>query len=671
MKSLHLQLLGGFLARDSSGQTIAIAGSKAALMLAYLALRPGEPRSRERLIALLWSDRGEAQARGSLRQALWSLRRAFQEFEPSPVMTESGAICLNRTCFETDVAQFEALLKEGTPDSLKKAVDLYKGELLAGVRLRDAAFEDWVRGERERFHDLAVDACAKLIDCQLNAERPEDAAGTARRLLAIDPLQEAAYRALMEYYAGKNQLSLAVKQYQVCREVLRRELQMEPDAETEELLLRIRRFNAEAADRPVHDAGEAVRPLVNGEPAKTVQEKPSIAVLPFLNLSGDPEQDYFSDGITEDIITALSRLRWFLVISPHSVFAYKGKAVDIKQVGRELGVRYVLEGSVRKAAERVRISAQLVDAKNCATHWAQNYDRELTNIFELQDDITQSVTAAIEPKLVAAEGLRSQNRSASDLGAWDLVMRAMARYGRMTTKDSKAAIEMLEESLRRYPDYGPAHSLLAVALLVSGHVGWIAEGEGHWSHAELAGRAGELARRAAELDDEDPWAHLALGYLAFTERQTDEAVRQYLRALDLNPNFATAYGYLGWAVVFDGQSQEAIRYFRQALRMSPHDPLKAFFYSGTGVAHYYAQRYEEAVEWARKAIRERPEFTAAHRILCASLAQAQRIDETAVAVARLKKIQPSISISWIERHVPYTDRAMDHFLDGMRRAGIE
>ncbi len=386
-------------------------------------------------------------------------------------------------------------------------------------------------------------------------------------------------------------------------------------------------------------------------------------MLPFFNMSGDVEQEYLSDGITEDIITALSRLRWFLVIARNSSFVYKGRAVDVTQVGHELGVRYLLEGSVRKSGNRVRITAQLVDAATSAHHWAETFDRELADIFALQDDITQSVIAAIEPKLVAAEGARSRRRSARDLSAWDLVIRAMAHYGRMTTEESETAIALLHTAVASHPDYGPAHSLLAFALLVSGHVGWTLESEDH-DHAAA------LARRAAHLDNEDPWAHLALGYLDFTRRQTDETIREYKRALELNSNLATAYGYMGWALAFDGQSDEAIGYFELALRLSPHDPLKAFFFSGTGVAHYLAGRYDEANEWARNALRERPDFTAASRISCASLAQAGRGDEAAEEMSRLKRLQPNISISWIEQHVPYTERCMPHFIEGMRKAGL-
>jgi len=664
LKSLRLILLGGFQVRDAAGRKIDIAGSKAALLLAYLALRPGEMQCREKLMSLLWSDREEVQARGSLRQAIWALRRALGELEPNPLVIDSDGLSLDPEAIESDVASLQQLVAEGSTNALYAAITLYRGPLLDGVRIGDSAFQDFVRNEQERIYDLVLDAYTRLLGDRSGADVGESRAEAAKRLLEIDPLQEVAHRALIRHYADKGQVGLALKQYQACAEILRQELQMEPAPETQALIEEIRQARPCAAGQTngLPPATEET-PGAAGQ-AASIQEKPSVAVLPFVNLSGDPEQEYFSDGITEDIITALSRLRWFLVIARHSSFVYKGRNVDVKQIGRELGVRYVLEGSVRKSGNRLRITAELVDAVSGVHHWAEHYDRELTDIFELQDEITQKVTATIEPKLVAVEGTRAQSRSPENLGAWELVARAMTHYGRMTTEESETAIELLRQAVAKYPDYGPAHSLLAFAILVSGHVGWILES--HDFHY-----AAELAHRAARLDDEDPWAHLALGYLAFTERQTEEAVREYMRALDLNPNFATAYGYLGWAVVFDGQSEEAIRYFQRALRMSPQGPLKAFFYSGTCVAHYYAHRYDEAVEWGRKAIRERPGFTAAHRILCASLAQAGRKSETSRAMKRLREVQPNISVSWIERYVPYTPRAMLHFLDGMRKAGLE
>jgi TolB-like protein len=407
------------------------------------------------------------------------------------------------------------------------------------------------------------------------------------------------------------------------------------------------------------------------EMAFPMPDKPSIAVLPFVNMSGDPEQEYFSDGITEDIITALSRLRWFFVIARNSTFYYKGKPVDVKQIGRELGVRYILEGSIRKIGNRVRITAQLVNATTGAHLWVERYDRDFTDIFALQDEIAQSVTAVIEPKLLEAESVHFQKRSPEDLDAWDLVTRAVAHFWRMTRAENEAAIDMLRLAVQRYPNYGPGQSMLAFMLFFSNHVGWAQAGKPYQLGAELLHQATELAHRAAELDDNDPWAHLALGCLAFAARQTDDAVREFQRALDLNPNFAVAYNYLGNAVASDGRHEEAIGYFEQALRMSPHDPLIAFLYSGMCVGHYFARRYDEAVEWGRKSIQQRPGFIPGHRVLCASLAQAGRTEELRAAVARLRELQPNISTAWIEEHVPITPRAMDHFLDGMRKAGVE
>src|SRR5262245_34461045 len=403
-----------------------------------------------------------------------------------------------------------------------------------------------------------------------------------------------------------------------------------------------------------------------GKPDSAISDRPSIAVLPFANLSGDPEQEYFADGISEDIITGLSKLRWFFVIARNSSFAYKGKAVDVKRAARELGVRYVLEGSVRKGGNRVRITAQLVDAATGNHIWADRYDGELTDVFALQDEITKKVVAAIEPKLLEAEGIRSQNRSSEDLGAWDMVMHANSLFWRLTKPEREAAGAMLKSAVERYPDYAPAHSMLAFMMLVSGNVSWSAMGrEAQVKDAEA------LATRAAELDDSDPWAHLALGYAAFTRRQTNVAAAEFQSALALNPNFAAAHGYLGWALAFDGRSDQAIPHLEEAIRMSPHDPQNAIFNTGLAVAHYLAGRYSEAIGFGRKAVQQRTAFTGGHRIYCASLAQAGQLEDARAELERLRELQPDISIAWIEKYGPYTPGPMAQFLEGMRKAGLQ
>jgi adenylate cyclase len=393
-------------------------------------------------------------------------------------------------------------------------------------------------------------------------------------------------------------------------------------------------------------------------------DRPSIAVLPFANMSGDPEQEYFADGISEDIITGLSKLRWFFIIARNSSFAYKGNAVDIKRVARELGVRYVLEGSVRKGGNRVRITAQLIDAATNNHIWADRYDGDLTDIFELQDEITKKVVAAIEPKLLEAEAMRSQSRSSEDLGAWDLVMKANSVLWRQTKTDSEAAIAMLTNATERYPNYAPAHSMLAFALLFR------AIPAGVYENLDVKSAAA-LATRAAELDDNDPWAHLALGYADFLNRRTDRAVKEFQRALEINPNFAAAHGYLGTALACDGQSDQAIVHSELALRMSPHDPQNAIFNVGLAVAHYLAGRFAEAIGCALNAVQQRSGWPPGHRIYCASLAQAGQLDEARAALNRLKELQPDISIAWIEQNVPYQPGPRAKFLEGMRKAGLE
>src|SRR6476659_8206336 len=394
--------------------------------------------------------------------------------------------------------------------------------------------------------------------------------------------------------------------------------------------------------------------------------RPSLAVLPFVNMSGDPEQDYFAEGISEDIITGLSKLRWFFVIARNSSFAYGGKAVDVKRIARELSVRYILEGSVRKGGSRVRITAQLIDAATGNHIWADRYDGDLTDVFALQDEITKKVVAAIEPKLLEAEGVRSQNRSPEDIGAWDMVMQANSLFWRLTKDEGEAAIAMLRRAVERYPNYAPAHSMLAFMLLVSGYAAWtLSELEPQVRQAET------LATRAATLDDSDPWAHLALGYVAFTRRRTEEAVQQFQRSIDLSPNFAAAHGYFGWALALDGQSDRAIPHLEQAICMSPHDPQNAIFFVGLAAAHYLIGRYSEAVNFGRNAVQHRSTFTGGHRILCASLAQAGQPAEARLALQRLKELQPEISTAWIEKYVPYTQGPMAKFLEGMRKAGLE
>lgn len=399
--------------------------------------------------------------------------------------------------------------------------------------------------------------------------------------------------------------------------------------------------------------------------ALPLPDRPSIAVLPFTNMSGDADQEYFADGISEDLITGLSRIRWLFVIARNSSFAYKGAPVDLKRVARELGVRYVLEGSVRRAGRQLRITAQLVDAVTGGHHWAERYDRELGDIFAVQDEITRNVAGAIEPRLLAAEGIRALARSAEDLGAWELVARAQTHVWRVTRSEFDAAVNVLKQAVKLYPDYAPAQGLLGFSLVFAAHMGWIGRDEGL-----LPGS--RHAMRAVALDDCDPWGHVALGYWAMMERRTEDSVAAFRRAISLNPNSAAAHSQFGRAFAFAGQYKEAMEHGELAIRLSPLDPEMALFLGVLAVASYTAGRYDQTVEFTTQALRLRPGFQGAQRLRCASLAQTGRLEEARSFFKAVRCEQPQLTGAWVRANVPYqTPALMDQFLDGLRKAGLK
>jgi len=398
--------------------------------------------------------------------------------------------------------------------------------------------------------------------------------------------------------------------------------------------------------------------------ALPLPERPAIAVLPFDNMCGDPAQEYFSDGISEDVITALSKLRWFFVIARNSSFTYKGKAVHIKQVGEDLGVSYVLEGSVRKLGERVRITAQLNDVTTGGHIWAERYDRDLADVFAVQDEITEAIVAAVEPQIYAAENFRARRKLPESLDAWDLVMRAMSHFWRVTPQDNTAAQELLERAIVIDPNYGQALGLLATSYTFGVHMGWSDKTVG-----PIAERAALAAIRA---DSEDPWAHHALGCAHLFARRLDDSIAEFETAVRLNPNFSLAHCYYGIALADNGRWQEAEEAVRRALRFSPRDPLSAIYFGAAAFAQYIGRNYEKAMQLARESIRLRGDFVGARRLLTAAAGMAGQTEVAAAALEELRRAQPDVSLAWIADRMPIKhDADREHYLEGFRRAGLE
>jgi TolB-like protein len=408
----------------------------------------------------------------------------------------------------------------------------------------------------------------------------------------------------------------------------------------------------------------SISTVENGSLLPAVAPRPSIVVLPFVNLSNDPEQEYFADGMVEEITTALSKIRWFFVIARTTSFTYKGHAVDLRQVGRELGVRYILEGSVRKAGDRVRVSGQLIEAATGSLLWAERYDRATADIFAVQDEITERVVAAIEPQLYAAEHFRSHRKPPESLDAWECVIRALSHMGQGTRGGDSEADRLCRRAIAIVPGYGQAHSLLAWVLI---------------RRAALAGdliktvlpEACAESRTALALDAGDAWAHVTHGAVLWRNRRHGEADRAFRRALELNPNFALAHALLSGALAAQGIGEEATTRAEHALRLSPRDRLVDFYASrAMKFAHFAASNYAASLVWARHMTERYPEYVPGYTWLLATAGLQGDMETAAETLSVLLRLRPHFSLTWMRENVPFSDEILERLLLGLRKAGL-
>jgi TolB-like protein len=400
--------------------------------------------------------------------------------------------------------------------------------------------------------------------------------------------------------------------------------------------------------------------------ALPLPDKPSIAALPFVNLSGDAEQEYFTDGVVEDIISALSRIRWLFVIARNSSFTYKGRAVDVKQVGRELGVRYVLEGSVRKAANRVRITGQLVDAASGGHLWAQRYEGTLDDIFDLQDRISESVVGAIAPQLERAEIERAERKPTESLDAYDHFLRGMARFHAGTQDGLDGALSCFRKAIALDPEFASAYGMAAWCVFSRSLNGGMNDAE-----QEIA-EGTRLARCAVDLGKSDAVALARGGHaLAHFSRDLDVGIDFLDRALVLNPNLAAAWFLGGYLRLFRGESEEAINRFEHAIRLSPLDSEMFRMQTGVALAHLIARRFDAASSWAAKAFHQVPVLVLPGAVIAASHALAGRTEDALSAMQHLLKFNPGLRLASLEKWLPFQRQEdLATFAEGLRRAGL-
>jgi TolB-like protein/tetratricopeptide (TPR) repeat protein len=431
------------------------------------------------------------------------------------------------------------------------------------------------------------------------------------------------------------------------------------------------RFVGDVRESPLSDipssrSARSPDPTATDGPAPNLSGKPSIAVLPFVNLSGDPEQDYFADGVVEDIIGVLSRFRWLFVIARNSSFTYKGRVVDVKQVGRELGVRYVLEGSVRKADDRVRITGQLVDATTAGHLWADRFEGGIGDVFDLQDQMAESIVGALLPQLEQAEIQRAKRKPTESLDSYDYYLRAMASFHRGTPEAIDVALPLFYRSIELDPDFAMAYGMAAWCHLWRKVNGWVTDG------AEEGAEATRLACRAIDLGQNDPVALTRAGAtLAHFGGNLDWCIALLDRAQLLNPNHAATWYIGGFLRIWYGKPEEAIERLKHAMRLSPLDSEMYRMQAGMALAHLLAGRLDKASSWAEKSFPELPSFLIVAAILAATYALSGRDEEARHAVHRMRKLNPALRISNMSDWLPF-QRMEDLSLiaDGLRKAGL-
>ena len=402
--------------------------------------------------------------------------------------------------------------------------------------------------------------------------------------------------------------------------------------------------------------------------APPLPDKPSIAVLPFTNMSSDPQQEYFADGMTEDIITGLSRLKWLFVIARNSTFTYKGQAVDVRQVASDLGVRYVLQGSVRTAGNRIRVTGQLIEAETGKHFWAEKYDRQVSDIFVLQDELTDSVLAAIEPHLYAEEGFRATAQPPEKVSTWGLVVRAIGLIGRVGHRENEEARALLQEAINSEPSYARGHAILSWATW------WAAEN--YWLPDETIGKA--EAQRYAEvalaLDPAEPWARMMLGLSLGTDAtgpQFNRALKEFEAAIHINPSFALAHSMYGWVLVNAGRFETAEQETRTALRLSPKDSFASLYELVRGLTLLTNRQYEEAYAHLQRALVAFPEIPQHHTLLICCCGYLGLKEEAMMLMSRRNRLPgaPRLTVSLVREQLR-NYRCIEILTEGLAKAGV-
>ncbi len=668
-----------------TSENILPTGRKTRALLAILALSSPRPVLRSKLAELLWSRRPEEQARASLRQEIHRLLEALNPVGNQIMHVQRDHLTLRPGTVWVDV---EEVLRAST--NKPQALTLLDGELLEDLDGVDPSFDQWLAGERERLRDRARTLAETLLR---EKDDPETVIPAAQQLLAIDRTHEGAWRALMRAYAGRGERGMAIQAYERCRAVLADMLDAQPSDETQRLLAEIRassptpvrapapptappprnepralaprelRFDARMDTRePRTEAREA-----RAEPRTVTRGGARVGVLPLQMIGTTEAEAHLSTGLADEITSALARFRWIFLVSSSSLARYATQTRDEMQIRRAFDIHFLLDGTIQRIGERLRINLRLLDLRaGNQMVWSQRFDRSASDLLTLQDEVAAEVVAQIDPEILLIEAQRVTSRPSHDANAYDLVLRAMPLISRLDKPMFMEAGELLRRAIETEPDYAAAHAWFAYWQMFLVGQGWA-------DHpAEVMAEAGRLAERAITLDPADAKALTIAGHVrAFLHHRLREAIALHERALMLNPNLAMAWNLSGVAFAYLGDLTEAERRVARYKQLSPFDPQAYFYDTARIIIALLKRQHEQAVEIGREVSQMNPAFSAACKPYLAALGHLGQKQEAEAVRARLLEIEPEFSIARFTQASPF-ERAEDreHFVRGLRLAGI-
>lgn len=660
---IQLWLLGPMQMYVVAGE-VPLAARKSRALLVYLATKRGIPVPRQTLIGLLWGDRSEDQARASLRQTLSALRKDLGEDAAKRLTTVGDSVTLAVEGVWVDADELEQASDKSSAESLESAAALFRGDLVEGLAVNEPAFDHWLAAERERIRAQMLRVLMELVSRLEQENRIEDAITHCAKALALDPFQEKMHRLLIGFYMKQGRHDAALAQFEQCRRTLADQLGVAPEQETLDLVAEVKVRRRQISGKPVVPATPAdmhdpvPQLLTVHSAAPSLPDKPSLAVLPFTNMSADPEQDFFSDGISEDIITELGRYRELFVIARNSSFAFKHAVIDAREIGHKLGVRYLLEGSVRKIGNRIRVTAQLVDTIHATQIWADRYDRELVDIFEIQDELTRSIASTVKGRVDATGVEHVARKPISNLSAYECVIRGQALVHKFTEASLDEAKRLLNTAIALDSDMARAYGWLAYVEAFE---------ELYWrvSTPNLE-QAIQIGEKGLALDANDSRCHVALGLSCLFREEFEKAAHHLTRASSHNPNDDLSMIEMGRFKMYTNEPDKGAEHVRQAMRQNPYHPN--WYWNILARCHHTAKDYRGAIS----ALEQLDTLHYWHHgYLAACHAELGQMEKAKSHVTQALALKPDFSIRQFKLVHPYRDKqVLDDFFKSYEKAGF-